>query len=218
MQTEGHTQYTLINGKTARYSLGTTHANDQDYKNALETTNDMKAEIVTGSVMCRALQDEDEEPQTISEIIRDKYLRDTTVLILLVGTETKIEKHVDWEVFSSMRDSTINKKSGILVVNLPSTNTTYIRSTHGSDEKSEIHPTVSDWVSIDKRSTFEERFPYMPARIIDNFMKTGSYISVVNWSQIDENPEALRNLIDMTYDDREKATYDMSREMRMRNG
>ena len=104
------------------------------------------------------------------------------------------------------------------MVNLPSTNTTYIRSTHGSDEKSEIHPTVSDWVSIDKRSTFEERFPYMPARIIDNFMKTGSYISVVNWSQIDENPEALRKLIDMTYDDREKATYDMSREMRMRNG
>lgn len=193
------------------------HANDQDYKNALETMNDEHEIFVNRSVSLGDI-DEDEEPQTIREIIRDKYLRDTTVLILLVGTETKNRKHVDWEVFSSMRDSAINKKSGILVVNLPSTNTTYIRSTHGSDEKSEIHPTVSDWVSIDKRSTFEERFPYMPARIIDNFMKTGSYISVVNWSQIDENPEALRNLIDMTYDDREKATYDMSREMRMRNG
>jgi hypothetical protein len=46
--------------------------------------------------------DEDEEPQTIREIIRDKYLRDTTVLILLVGTETKIENM--WtEVFQHER-------------------------------------------------------------------------------------------------------------------
>ncbi|MHB3123503.1 TIR domain-containing protein, partial [Klebsiella pneumoniae] len=73
------------------------------------------------------------------------------------------------------------------------------------------------WFSIDKRSTYEERFPYMPARIIDNFMKSGSYISVVNWNQIENNPETLRKLIDMTYNDREKATYDMSREMRMHN-
>ncbi|EKN4693283.1 TIR domain-containing protein [Yersinia ruckeri] len=193
------------------------HANDQGYKNALETMNDEHQIFINRSVSLGDI-DEDEEPQKIREIIRDKYLRDTTVLILLVGTETKNRKHVDWEVFSSMRDSTINKKSGILVVNLPSTKTTYIRSTHGSDEKSEIHSTVSDWVSIDKRSTFEERFPYMPARIIDNFMTSGSYISVVNWNQINGNPDALKKLIDMTYDDREKAIYNMSRDMRMRNG
>lgn len=35
--------------------------------------------------------DDEEEPQKIREIIRDKYLRDTSVLILLVGTETKTE-------------------------------------------------------------------------------------------------------------------------------
>lgn len=58
----------------------------------------------------------------------------------------------------------------------------------------------------------------MPARIIDNFMTSGSYISVVNWNQINGNPDALKKLIDMTYDDREKAIYNMSRDMRMRNG
>ncbi|MFO6284984.1 hypothetical protein ACLBVW_36020, partial [Pseudomonas aeruginosa] len=90
-----------------------------------------------------------------------------------------------------------------------------IRLPHARSEKSEVHPTVTAWFSIDMRSTYEERFPYMPARIIDNFMKSGSYISVVNWNQIENNPETLRKLIDMTYNDREKATYDMSREMRM---
>lgn len=193
------------------------HANDQYYKDTLEQMNEDHEIFVNRSVSLGDI-DEDEEPQKIREIIRDEYLRDTSVLILLVGTETKNRKHVDWEVYSSMRDGPINKKSGILVVNLPSTNTTYIRSTHGADEKLEVHPTITEWVSIDKRSTYEERFPYMPARIIDNFMKSGSYISVINWSQIEDNPETLRKLIDMTYNDREKATYDMSREMRMRNG
>ncbi|WP_326903110.1 TIR domain-containing protein (plasmid) [Kosakonia cowanii] len=193
------------------------HANDQYYKNTLETMNKEHQIFVNRSVSLGDI-DEDEEPQKIREIIRDEYLRGTSVLILLVGTETKNRKHVDWEIYSSMRDSSINKKSGILVVNLPSTNTTYIRSTHGSDEKSEAHPNVSNWVSIDDRSTFEERFPYMPARIIDNFLRSDSYISVVNWSQINNNPELLKRLIDMTFNDREKATYDMSRPMRMRNG
>ena len=193
------------------------HANDQYYKNKLETMNKEHEIFVNRSVSLGDI-DEDEEPQKIREIIRDEYLRGTSVLILLVGTETKNRKHVDWEVYSSMRDSSINKKSGILVVNLPSTNTTYIRSTHGSDEKSEAHPAVSNWVSINDRSTFEERFPYMPARIIDNFLRSDSYISVVNWSQIDNNPELLKKLIDMTFNDRGKATYDMSRPMRMRNG
>ena len=58
--------------------------------------------------------------QAIRKKIRDEYLRDSTVTILLAGTETKWRKHVDWELFSSMFDGTLNKKSGILVINLAS--------------------------------------------------------------------------------------------------
>ena len=48
--------------------------------------------------------------------IRDEYLRQTTVTILLVGTETQYRKHIDWEVYSSMRDSEKNPKSGICFI------------------------------------------------------------------------------------------------------
>jgi len=192
------------------------HANDQQYKNNLEEMNDVCDIFVNRSVALGDI-DEDEEPQKIREIIRDDYLRDTSVLILLVGTETKYRKHVDWEIYSSMRDSPKNKKSGILVVNLPTTGTNYIRSTHGENEKNKIHPTISSWTTIDKRSDFVERFPYMPDRIIDNFLQSKSYISVVNWDQIYWNPENLRELIDLTFNDRDKCIYDMSRDMRMRN-
>ncbi|WP_431621546.1 TIR domain-containing protein, partial [Enterobacter hormaechei] len=181
------------------------HANDQLYKNRLEEMNKEHDIFINRSVSLGDI-DEDEEAQKIREIIRDDYLRDTSVLILLVGLETKNRKHIDWEVFSSMRDSPKNKKSGILVVNLPSTGTTYIRSTHGESEKEQIHPGISSWTNIDKRSTFEERFPYMPARIIDNFMKKDSYISVVNWDQICWNPENLEKLIELTYNDRDKCS------------
>ena len=60
--------------------------------------------------------------EAIREKIRDDYLRDSTVTIVLVGLETKRRKHVDWEIYSSMIDGKKNKKSGILAVNLPSTN------------------------------------------------------------------------------------------------
>ena len=53
-------------------------------------------------------------------MIRDNYLRNSTVTILLVGTETARRKHIDWEIYSSRYDGTVNKKSGILVINLPS--------------------------------------------------------------------------------------------------
>ena len=99
------------------------HANDQWYKNELEKMNDIFDIFVNRSVSLGDIDDE-EEPQKIREIIRDKYLRDTSVLILLVGTETKNRKHVDWELYSSMRDSPKNGKSGVFVINLPSTGTT----------------------------------------------------------------------------------------------
>lgn len=70
--------------------------------------------------------DDEEEPQKIREIIRDEYLRDTSVLILLIGAETKNRKYVDWELYSSMRDSPRNGKSGVFVINIPSTGINYI--------------------------------------------------------------------------------------------
>ena len=162
--------------------------------------------------------DEEEEPQKIREIIRDEYLRDTSALILLVGTETKNRKHVDWELYSSMRDSPRNGKSGVFVINLPSTGTKYIRASHGENEKNEFHPNITEWITINDRTTYKEIYPYMPERVIDNLMSEKSYISIVNWDQIHNNPENLRKMIELTYQDKDKCEYVFSTPMRMRNG
>lgn len=52
--------------------------------------------------------------------IREKYLRDTTVTILLVGRCTWARKYVDWEVAASLRNTSAYNRNGLLAITLPS--------------------------------------------------------------------------------------------------
>ena len=90
-------------------------ANDGSYKESLLLLNRAYDLFVDASVDTGGIDDTLPD-QRIREIIRDDYLRDSTVTIVLVGLETKKRKHVDWEIYSSMFDGTVNKKSGILVI------------------------------------------------------------------------------------------------------
>lgn len=100
------------------------HANDQKYKEGLVSWAEKNKVFIDGSVDMGEIP-EDWDDQKIREYIRDEHLKDTTVTILLVGTETKNRKHIDWELYSSMYDGTVNKKSGIIVILLPSVKSEY---------------------------------------------------------------------------------------------
>lgn len=62
----------------------------------------------------------------IKQAIRDRYLRDSTVTIVLLGECTWARKFVDWEISSTLRNDEKNKRSGLLVYPLPSRNNTAI--------------------------------------------------------------------------------------------
>ena len=191
------------------------HDNDQYYKDVLVAMNERYSLFVDHSVdtgdVSDALSDE-----RIREIIRDQYLRDSTVTIVLVGTETKKRKHVDWEIYSSMYDGTVNKRSGILVINLPGINGFYIWTSHAG-EKKQLYPDISNWTSFSSRLQFESHFPDMPERIIDNLAAKDVRISVVNWNRIENDPSALEFLINATYNDREGCKYNLSMRMKRDN-
>ncbi len=190
------------------------HDNDQKYKDSLVKWGVENNIFIDGSVDMGEIPD-DWTSQQIREYIRDEHLKDTSVTILLVGTETKNRKHIDWELFSSMYDGKKNKKSGILVINLPSVDCKY-HTLCSQEEKTAVLPDVKNWITITDRTEFERRYPYMPARIIDNLVKPGVNISVVNWSDI--NVKNLTLLVDKAYDSRILNDYDMSRPMKMKNG
>jgi hypothetical protein len=192
------------------------HANDQGYKEALLELNRRFGLFVDCSVDTGDV-DDNLDDDAIRRIVRDDYLQDSTVTILLVGTQTKYRKHVDWEIYSSMYDGAVNKKSGVLVVNLPSTTCTYYTAAHGDTEKRLVYPAITNWMSILTRSEYESRYPYMPDRIIDNLMKSGAKVSVVNWDTITADVDKLRFLIEATFCDRTACDYDLSRPMRRAN-
>ena len=190
------------------------HANDQYYKEQLVAFAENRRIFIDCSVDTGDI-DENLADEQIRQIIRDEYLKESSVTILLVGTATKNRKHVDWELYSSMYDGAVNKKSGIIVVNLPSINCQSFRAGH-LGEKQVVFPEQTVWESVNDRAEYERRYPYMPDRIIDNLLNGTANISVVPWSKVLDE-EILRFMIDKAYEDREKSQYDLSRPMRKRN-
>ena len=85
------------------------HENDQWAKDALLECNEEHNIFIDAPVDTGDISDKLSDEQ-IRIKIRDEYLRDSTVTILLVGTETKNRKHIDWELYSSMIDGAKNKK------------------------------------------------------------------------------------------------------------
>lgn len=158
---------------------------------------------------------DDLDDQAIRQKIRDEYLRDSTVTILLVGRNTWRRKHVDWEIYSSMFDGQVNKKSGILVVNLPSAGSDYCTAPR-TDEQRAVHPHIPNWITIDE-AEYRRRYPCMPDRIMDNLLTTKALVSVTPWSAIANKPSNLKFLIDVAFRDRQSCEYDLSRSMRRRN-
>jgi len=187
------------------------HRNDQSYKQGLLTYNDTHGIFIDASVDIGDI-DDDLPSQAIRRIIRDQYLADSTVTILLVGTETKYRKHIDWEIKSSMIDGSVNKKSGILVITLPSTGCKTFTAPH-QGEKDLLHPECTSWTSVKTRTEYEQRYPCLPDRIIDNLLEPKAKISVVPWEKL-TSPSRLAFLIEAAFQARETNEYDMSREMR----
>ena len=62
----------------------------------------------------------------IKQRIRSKYLRDSTVTIVLIGHCTWSRRFVDWEIAASLRNTATSKRNGLLAISLPSVADTYV--------------------------------------------------------------------------------------------
>lgn len=193
------------------------HANDQWAKDHLVYLNNQFNIFDDCSVNSGDIDDTFLTDEQIRVRVRDSYLRDTTVTIVLVGLETRFRKHVDWELYSSMRDSPRYAKSGIVLVPLPETGIEYVVAPHGREEKDHIHSDISEWVALN-RTQFEARYPYFSNRMIDNLSAPNSFISVIPWRKIYLSPDNISLAISLAHRDRDRCEYDFSTDMRRRNG
>ena len=190
------------------------HQNDQWYKDELVRWGEGNAIFVDKSVDTGDISDELSD-QRIREKIRDDYLRDSTVTILLVGIETSRRKHVDWELYSSMYDGPVNKRSGVVVINLPAISDDSFTVAYGDEEKRLLYPEIESWVTVNKREEYKRRYPCMPDRIVDNLMNPNVRISVAPWKKI--NVTTVTFLIESAFNGRLNCQYDLSSPMRRAN-
>ena len=188
------------------------HDNDEEYKDMLVDAAQKHKMFIDVSVDTGEISNNLDD-ESIREQIRDEYLQDSTVTIVLVGKETKHRKHVDWEIYSSMYDGKVNKKSGIVVIMLPDTDDTPISVSHEGEKK--LYPNITNWTLVSSRVKCEETYPDMPDRLIDNLVEPDAKISVTRWNTIDE--AGIKHLVEMAYEDRAECKYDLSRPMRRHN-
>ena len=92
------------------------HEQDRKYRENFEKL--METDIVNKSV-----GDGDIDPnlnvETTRAKIRDEFIADASVTVVLVGRCTWQRKHVDWEIGSSLRDTENNPRCGLVGILLP---------------------------------------------------------------------------------------------------
>ena len=102
------------------------HDEDQEYKDRFESR--CKDVIVSKSIQSGDI-DTDTNTERVMQRIRDEYLKDSSVTVVLIGQHTWQRKYVDWEIYSSLRLTPSKLRSGLLGVRLP-TRQDYKRRTY----------------------------------------------------------------------------------------
>lgn len=92
---------------------------DQGYRECFEGLFSNVHDIMVSESVEMGDIDPNLNTETIRQKIRDEYLRDSTVTVVLVGTHTWHRKFVDWEIGSSIRQTQYNSRSGLLGILLP---------------------------------------------------------------------------------------------------
>jgi hypothetical protein len=96
------------------------HANDEYYRDEFERLFSDKHNIMVSKSVQLGDIDPNLKTETIRRKIRDEYLRDSSVLVVLIGKDTWKRKYIDWEISSSIRQTKFNKRMGLIGILLPS--------------------------------------------------------------------------------------------------
>ena len=95
------------------------HEEDQQYRERFETLFSKYYDIMVSESVEIGDINPNLKTETIYQKIRDDYLRNSTVTVVLVGAHTWQRKFVDWEIGSSIRQTEYNSRSGLLGILLP---------------------------------------------------------------------------------------------------
>ena len=142
------------------------HHEDQDYK-------DLFVRMMGYNIVDESVEDGDVpdnvRTETIRQNIRDNFIRDATVTVVLIGPCTWQRKHVDWEIGSSLRATKLNSRCGLLGILLPN------------------HPNFGD-------KTYDRHL--IPPRLAQNCEGDDPYALIYDWTP---QPNTVRDWIHTSF-------------------
>lgn len=106
------------------------HHDDEDKRKEFDLR--FKDLIVNHSVKDGDLDSQNSDSY-IHTLINSQYMLNVTVLIVLLGPNTKCRKHVDWEISGALNYKVGNRYAGLLGLKLP-THPDYGQNTYDEDE------------------------------------------------------------------------------------
>ena len=128
------------------------HEQDGQWRN--QFVSKLNGRMIDCSVKIDYVNKVNRKVDDIRRVIRDEYLKDTTVTVVLIGVETWQRKHIDWEIGATLRDTDANELGGLVGIVLP---------THPDYGKPTKHP---------RR---------IPPRLVDNLLGKDPYASLYDW-------------------------------------
>lgn len=191
------------------------HKDAQYHKDALTSLNDNWQLFVDTSVEIGDINDEYLTDEQIRIKIRDEYIKDSDVLILLCGKNSKHRKHIDWELHAAMYKSEAKDPIPILVFNLPDCSNYCRRNNKREGEIIEGGKPIN-WISIDSYSEFKRYYPDLPERLLKSLANKKTPVTIVNLYSL--TVEQIKELIEYSYQRRSQFEYDDSERLRRKNG
>lgn len=155
---------------------------DQEYKDLFVRM--MGEDMVDKSVEDGDIDDLNIKTETLRQKIRDDFIADATVTIVLIGPCTWKRKHVDWEIGSSLRKTDKNPRCGLLGILLPN---------HPDFGTGKYHPHL------------------IPPRLADNCGDDDPYACIYNWPG-QQATEQIRRWIHKAFQRRDGTSPDNSRD------
>lgn len=134
------------------------HHDDQKYKNYIDIY--LSRNIINKSVM-PGEYDPDNSDEYIKRLIREDKISNSSVIVVLIGNNTKKRKHVDWEIYAGLSAS-VNGCAGLIGIALP---------------------------TIRKNENDEYCYEDIPERLADN-IKSG-YASFYDWDYAITNFDSI---------------------------
>lgn len=145
------------------------HNDDQDKRQEFDNLFDDL--IINQSVMLDEINGENSDDY-IHRLINEGYMKDTTVLAVLLGPKTKCRKHVDWEIGGALHVKVGNRYAGLLGIRLPT------------------HPEYG----LGPDYNYPDNYPIRLAANLDS-----GYAIVADWT---EERKAMQELIELAFSKR----------------